>query len=194
MKELYFAAGLLIGAGVSWYFTKKYYDQIREEEAKSFRESLRRIHGVPEKEYPEDEKSMEVFEEDPDIPVPSDEEVVDYVNHIHQYDYTGDSKEDIMERAKKRPFVIPPEEFDMLDDYTPISLTYYADGVLADDDNRIIENVEEVVGTDSLTHFGEYEDDCVMVRNDKFKCDYEIIRDLRNYSEVLMQLPDKAGD
>ena len=41
---------------------------------------------------------------------------------------------------------------------------------------------DDVVGMESLTHFGEYEDDSVFVRNDRLKCDYEILMDERTYS------------
>ena len=60
-----------------------------------------------------------------------------------------------------------------------------ADGVLADDMDEIIEDVDEVVGEDSLNHFGEFEEDSVYVRNDERKCDYEILRDNRNYADVV---------
>lgn len=44
--------------------------------------------------------------------------------------------------------------------------------------------MDDIVGTESLTHFGEYEDDSVFVRNDKVKCDFEILPDQRNFSDV----------
>ena len=63
-----------------------------------------------------------------------------------------------------------------------ISLTYYSgNGVLVDDNEEQVDNVEELVGEDSLKHFGEYEDDSVYVRNDERKCDYEILLDESNY-------------
>ena len=82
------------------------------------------------------------------------------------------------------PYVIAPEKFMEHDDYDTISLTYYSDNVLADEDNEIIEDVEGVVGEDSLNHFGEYEDDAVYVRNDARKVDYEILLDQRKFSEI----------
>ena len=65
-------------------------------------------------------------------------------------------------------------------------MNYYADGVLADDMDDEIEadDIDMLVGRDSLNHFGEYEMDSVFVRNDALKTDYEILLDLRNYSEV----------
>ena len=94
-------------------------------------------------------------------------------------------KEDKVEDVEK-PYVIRPEEFGEIEDYELISLTHYSDGVLADDDDEEIEDeeVDEVVGADYADHFGEYEDDRVLVRNDRLKCDYEICLDQRKYSEL----------
>ena len=72
------------------------------------------------------------------------------------------------------------------------SLTYTADGVLLDDMNEIVDDIEEVVGEDSLEHFGEYEDDPVYVRNDAKKCDYEILLDQRNYQEIFETQPHRT--
>ena len=85
------------------------------------------------------------------------------------------------------PYIITPDEFGEFDDYETISLTYYADGVLTDDMDEPIEDVDGLVGVDSLSHFGEYEDDSVFVRNDRMKADYEILSDLRNYSDIKEQ-------
>ena len=87
------------------------------------------------------------------------------------------------------PYVIAPEDFGNMDDYDTVSLIYYADHVLADDDDREIEDVDEIIGLDSLETFGEYEDDSVFVRNDILKCDYEILLDPRNYSDVVTKIP-----
>ena len=81
------------------------------------------------------------------------------------------------------PYVISPEEFDE-EGYETISLTYYADGVLADEQNFPIEDVEDTVGKDALNSFGEYEDDSVYVRDDDKGIDYEILLDIRKYSEL----------
>ena len=88
-----------------------------------------------------------------------------------------------------KPYVIPPEQFGDNEEHEQISLTYYADGVLADENDEVIEDVEDAVGIDSLNHFGEYEDDSVFVRNDARKCDYEILLDQRTYSEVVEDMP-----
>jgi hypothetical protein len=93
-----------------------------------------------------------------------------------------------------KPYVIAPEEFGDLDDYETISLTYYADQILADDNDVIVDDIEDVVGFDSLNSFGEYEDDSVFVRNDRLKCDYEILLDQRKYSSVIRRKPHEVDD
>ena len=80
--------------------------------------------------------------------------------------------------------VISPDEFGDIEEYERISLTYYADGILADDRDDPILNAGEIVGFEALDSFGEYEEDTVFVRNDATRCDYEIIRDKRTFGEV----------
>lgn len=97
--------------------------------------------------------------------------------------------ESILEKMKKNEeksmevsYVISPSEFGEAD-YEEIELTYYADGVLAED-REIIDDPEFVVGPNALDSFGEYEEDTVYVRNDARRCDYVILKDFRNYSEL----------
>ena len=61
--------------------------------------------------------------------------------------------------------------------------------VLVDDGGDKIEDVDDVVGMESLTNFGEFEDDSVFVRNDRLRCDYEILMDERTYSEAQKERP-----
>ena len=52
------------------------------------------------------------------------------------------------------------------------------------DENDEPVSIENTVGNEALTTFGEYEDDAVHVRNDAKKCDYEVLLDNRKYEEV----------
>ena len=94
----------------------------------------------------------------------------------------------------EKPYIISPEEFGDFDEYTKLSLTYYSDGVLADENDEIVDDIDETVGADFADHFGEYEDDSVFVRNDRLKCDYEILRDNRSYSDVTGRYPGQMED
>ena len=84
-----------------------------------------------------------------------------------------------------KPYIITPEEFSD-SDYNTETLSYWADGVVTDIDNERLtdDQIEDLIGEDSLSHFGEYEDDSVFVRNDRLRTDYEILADTRRYGEV----------
>ena len=83
------------------------------------------------------------------------------------------------------PYVISPEEFGEFEDYGKVDLIYYNDGVLVEDGtDEVIEDINEVIGLESLKHFGEHEEETVHVRNDELKTDYEVLLDARNYAEL----------
>lgn len=48
----------------------------------------------------------------------------------------------------------------------------------------MITNVDEIVGEESLDHFGEYEEDTVYVRNEELETDFEILKDDSNYRDM----------
>lgn len=168
---LSFIAGAAVGTAITWKFTKKRYEQIAQEEIDSVKEVFLNRTTAKEATLPEDDEPN----------------VIEYANQLMTNGYASDSnkyekKETVS--SVKDPYVIPPEEFGVLDDYETVSLTYYADQVLADENDLLIEDIEAVVGYEALTHFGEYEDDSVFVRNDAQKCDYEILLDQRKYYDI----------
>ena len=74
------------------------------------------------------------------------------------------------------PYVITPDEYYDEISYTKITLTYYGiDKILADDDGYMVENVNDIVGSDWETRFGEYAEGVVYVRNNAQQTDYEIL-------------------
>lgn len=82
------------------------------------------------------------------------------------------------------PYIISPEDFAIDDEYTIVNLNYYIDGVLTDEDDHIVENVDDVVGLENLNHMGEYEDDALHIRNENYKCEYEILLSRRLYHDT----------
>lgn len=78
--------------------------------------------------------------------------------------------------------IISPDEFHS-SEYECKTLFYYADKILADEDNNVIHVPEEVIGDEALSSFGRYEDDCVYVRDGKLKVDYEIIYSQLTFEE-----------
>jgi hypothetical protein len=68
-------------------------------------------------------------------------------------------------------------------DYGVQTLYLTKDGKLVNKDWEIIDDIDDIVGYESLDHMGEYEDDTLHVRNDRLKCDYEIYLSEKTYEE-----------
>lgn len=180
-----FIFGIAIGSAAAWIYAKKKYAQLAQEEIDSVKEIFSKRC---EKSTVKKSKSAKQENE--------------YTAKIHENGYMNysdsENKTEAKRTIRKQPerdskdyfaYVITPEEFGEFDEYEKISLTYYDDQILADENDDIVEDIEETIGIDSLTHFGEYEDDSVFVRNDIRKCDYEILLDHRNYSDVIKKKP-----
>lgn len=92
---------------------------------------------------------------------------------------------------KEEPhFLIVSPEFFRESEYECVTLTYYADKILADEDLNVIHTPKELIGDEALNSFGRYEDDCVYVRDNKLHIDYEIILDPRKYADVISNNPE----
>ena len=177
-KVFIFAAGTVIGSAVTWKIIKTKYEQIANKEIESVKERFRNRENAAEDDASDEEKNVDNSLKDRDL---SSYESIINENAYRNYSTPKGSENEIKEEESvDGPYVIPPEEYDE-NDYETESLTYYADGVLTDIYDNIIEDVEGTVGTDSLTHFGEYEDDSVFVRNDERQIDYEILLDSDKY-------------
>jgi hypothetical protein len=164
-----FALGAAAGSCVTWKILKDKYEQIAQEEIDSVKALFKNDNKPEQKEDDPGEQHVEK------------EVYTQYANNYLKHSAVKEEEK----LPVDRPYVISPDEFGEFEDYETISLTYYSDGVIADDEDNVIEEVDDMIGYDSLNHFGEYEDDCVFVRNDRVKCDYEILKDLRDFSDVV---------
>lgn len=182
-----FATGAIIGSLVTWKYVKTKYERIAQEEIDSVKDVFRERASTIIKPHAEEDKH-----EDCATSESEDTEMHEYMDAVSQYSSTADVPSVKNEwkgggsYMATKPYVIGPDDFGELDGYETTTLTYYADGVLEDDYYIVIdaEEVDAMVGIDSLNHFGEYEPDTVYVRNEKQKTDFEIQRDLRKYSET----------
>lgn len=200
---LIFVLGAAAGFLATWKLIEKKYKDIAQEEIDSVKDTFSKMK---KNEYPdklEDYPDFEEFDDSDDSddveeePKPEQKidrnnkpDIVEYAKILSETGYTNYAERQDKKEKKgvepvedERPYVISPDEFGEKDGYENVTLTYYADGVLTDYFDNVISNVDEVVGFDSLDHFGEYEDDVVFVRNEKMETDYEILRDLRDFNE-----------
>lgn len=124
-----------------------------------------------------------------------------YTNYSNvEYEKENDETVSFETRITSKPVIINPDEYGYggddgeYEDYDQVSLTYYADGVLADEDDTIL-NINEVIGREAIDHIGDYEDDAVHVRNDARKVYYEVLVDERTYEAVTgKKKPEEDSD
>ena len=190
---LLFTAGVAVGSLVTWRYFKTKYEVVEDE----IEEKTEETEGETETEDEDPEVSeskmsykkpplkeyVKMVEDNGYVPKTHMEEVEEEIT-----DGKWDNK-DVYE-----PYIIRPEEYGELHAYETLSLNYYADGVLTDELDNPIEDVESLVPADFADHFGEYEDDVVHVRNDNLECDYEILRDLRKFTDVVGEYPYPTED
>ncbi|NLD50536.1 MAG: hypothetical protein GX660_25625 [Clostridiaceae bacterium] len=193
-----FVAGAVIGSLVTNNYIKNKYEQQYQEDVAAVREAL--LNEKKEALKVEKETAISSVN-DPKISIikPDLNDLANkYVDILHKQNYTGYSKkdeiplpepvnEDILEFDG--PETIPPDEFGEFDDYQKISLTYYSDEVLCDEDDEPVEDIDGIIGEESLDGFGEWDDEIVYVRNDQLKSYFEISMDNRTYADVLKTKP-----
>lgn len=180
-----FSLGAAAGSLVASRVLKAKYERMAQTEIDSYKEYVKARNSEHKEtsETPTEEGTDE-----------SDAEIKTIANILGQYKSDDDRKED--GRKLKRAYnvrVISPDEYDEFQDYEKKSLTYYADGVIADEWDNVLKNADELIGENIEDHFGEYDEDSVFVRNDDLKCDFEILRDIQTYSDA-MGLSDHPYD
>lgn len=179
MKNLFiFAAGLAVGAVAGAYLVK---DKVMAD-AKQEIDEVREYYKSKKQE--EKEEKVEEKQEEPKV-----EEKEEYQEITRKYvDYNkvveAPKNNSVME---DEPYTINPEEFGDKEDegWDTMTITYFADKVLVNDVDEVIEEPEIVVGLDNLKIFEEFpEATCVYVRNEIWRTDFEILRDDWKWSDL----------
>ena len=188
---LLFTAGVAVGSLMTWRYFKSKYEVVEDE----IEEKTEEAEGESEEEDPEVLESKMSYKKPP---------LKEYVKMVEDNGYVPKTHmEEVEEEIANgewgdkdvyEPFIIRPDEYGELHAYETLSLNYYADGVLTDELDNPIEDVESLVPADFADHFGEYEDNVVHVRNDNLECDYEILRDLRKFTDVVGEYPYPTED
>ena len=166
---LIFAAGLAIGAVAGACVIKNKVLADAKEEIEEVREYYRSKRGVKE-----EQSEVE--------PVTEKKEYNEIVSNNGYVNYNKPEK--IQMPAVADPYIIDPSEFGEEVGYDTETLTYFADGVLVDDVDDVIDEPDLVVGLNNLDIFKEFGASSIYIRNDMYKTDYEVLRDDWNYSDL----------
>ena len=166
-----FVAGAITGTFVGAQIAKKKYEEIANEEI----EEIRSYYKEKEKEVKEVEEPVAV--EAPEEKEEVKEERKQYNNIINQGNYMTIDEEESANQYDE-PYPIDPSEFGKDGEYATETCTYFADGVLVNEVDEVIEDADLVVGRHHIDIFNEFPDaTCVYVRNDIDGTDYEILKD-----------------
>lgn len=199
-KAIIFTLGAAAGSLVTWKIVEKKYKRIADEEIESV---IERFKERERSSFKMDADGIELrYDNEPVVKITGETiqcadveieekipftELVEMENEKLIKDLGYDVEDDTIVKTELvkeyiKPYVISPEEFGDFSNKTR-SLTYYADFVLADEDDYMISDPEGLIG-DALNHFGEYEDDAVHVRDENIECDYEILKSEKTFSEI----------
>lgn len=201
-KGIAFILGAATGSLLTLFIVKDYYKKIADEEIEAVREHYR-SKEEGKNNGPDDEIKPIGSGEYPWGHVEHKKVDPEYKQMVDELGYTEEEMEElvadpdtVIEHSDKgyevfiepgveviEPFVISPDEFGEYPHYETKSFSYYKDFVLTDDDGEIVTDPDSIIG-DALSHFGEYEEDCVHVRNDNLECDYEILKVYKSFNEL----------
>lgn len=190
-----FCGGVFIGGFLTWDFFKTKYEKIADEEIASVKETFEHREPRPDKNY-KVEEALKVNDEYINVSPGVAERIIKIIdsNGYRNYSNTAietDKKGGTADMELKQPYVITPEQYEDNVDYTKVSLTWYNDEVLEDDWGNVLDP-DDVIGSDALKTFGQYEKDSVFVRDDDEQIDYEVLLDTRSYKETYGHDPVEA--
>lgn len=184
-KAFIFIGGAITGSLVSWYFTKKKYETLAENEIAKMREGYRkknkelaeRARIKPDiSEVTKDR--FTIHQEDVDLAEKEENLIAKYAEESEP---TGEENispnDDIIE-------FIDDGEFASMNGYEKVNLVLYEDDVLANEMSDDIVLVEDTVGQQAIDDFKHYNPEAFYVRNNQLMTEYEITRDHRTYEEV----------
>lgn len=165
---LIFASGVAVGVFSTWkYLNKKYflteYKELNEEPSGNKNKIEERPVEAKKGEYEDAMKKYGADEEQAESNMP--------------------------EPLADRPYIISEAELGE-NGHDVVSLTYFEDGVIADDYDEQIEDAESIIGHEVFEIF-ERDDllNVVCIRDERRNCDYEITRDGGTYEELTDKRP-----
>lgn len=207
IRVLYFLGGVVVGAAATYLILRKKTEQEIQEEIEAFKENYKPVRVITSSNQTEktakdlaaenEKKKAELFQMTDIVEKQNynlfskPPRAIDIHNGIDEgedlrvyseEDDPGSPREDLAEK----PYTISQDDFVNGERYfDKITLNYYDDKTLIEEiSGEIIDDIDAAVGWDSLTKFGEYEEDVVFVRNERTSTDYEVIRQYRNYKDL----------
>lgn len=201
-EVLIFVVGATTGGLLATKIVSDKYEKIIKKEVLDLRESLKNTERELKEKY---KRECECSHDETVIPNPpaiskeEKEELIQASNEIavaHGYSLLNiecPEPEDVpkayLKDDKEKPYPIAPSMVGELG-YAERRLIRYADGVITEEDEDIIYDIDDIVGVENLEeHIGDYEPRMLYVRNDKYRSDYILFECDDYYTEDIIETP-----
>lgn len=194
-------AGAAAGAGVEFVAFKKRFEakyaRISEQEIAEAKQFYSAVHDKPDLSSlaePYQQEVREAAQALNDYTAPQVPEAVTSNIFVEgqPMDNNFDYEAEVAQRSETEPYIISKDEYNQGEkDYDQVELTFYeGDDVLADDKNKHIPDVDDVVGNLNMHRFGHGSGDnnVVYIRNDRLEQDYVVLRSMGEYSSEVLGL------
>lgn len=185
MKNLIiFVAGATTGGLVVWKLLEKHYKDLADEEISSVVETFKnREKELLENKSKEkvEKNSTEKKKKTTKKDKKENKKIIDTENYgTIDLETAEEQLINMTTEDSASIMIIHPNDYGEEDEYDTKSWLYWSDGILTNENDEIVENSEEFIG-DALSHFGDYEEDSVYVRNRANQTDYEILKTEREF-------------
>ena len=195
---LIFLLGAVTGSGTTYLVMKKHEDKMIEKRVTKaiLKEESTKKQGIVEEpaevENPEKEEIVEEEKDEPDLTI--------YKQVLEKKDYTKaatsekvttmtdvieEETDKLVKKAKKTkvPKKVTQDEFDSTAESERMTLYFYADGVLADDEDNVYDPVETMGATNFKNFKSTY--DTVYIFNYATSMMYEVMPSNSKYSDIV---------
>lgn len=170
---LIFAAGAAIGSVVTWKLIEEKYKKLADEEIASVKGTFMHRQALNVKDVEQDEATRddEIFNE-----------TVEYNNKVSsELKYVEEEPKAKPDETEGIIAIIASEEYGTEPGFDTKSWMYWADKVVTDEYDTIVEDPTKEIGS-TLSQFDDEEIEMVYVRNGNLKCDYEILRSEKEFN------------
>lgn len=186
MKKIFGVLAFAVGAAGGFFAGKFFYQEKYRKITENEIVALKKYYKIKSEAKPKPEEPLTTEE-----PPPSKEASPKPPEPAAFKGYWKGVDAYMKETELAKPFLIDPDEVGGLSGYEVVELTYYSDGILADERDNIMgkEDIEKSVGLDAIDHLALEGEEHIGVRNTRYKIDYEITLDKRSYVEVVGETP-----
>ena len=196
-KVIIFLSGLLVGAGASFFVTKKIMTDKHDAEMRDMIDKINAERSAMKAELTSNKPDISTFKK-----IEEEKPAEVSVHSVFDNASVEEKQPEVKKKApaksskKKKPTVyeITEDEFNDVDNREKVLLSYYSDKVLANTYNDKQVDISSTIGYDMLDMLGDEKLDSLHVRNESNNTDYEITRDFREFSEIVERYIDEDAE